>query len=261
MKDIKEISVDDDMLEEFTKNNPKLSNKPPKLREPVLIDIDKIDDNPYSANVEDTATFTKLQEGIDKHGLLEIPVVRKTPEGRYLMMSGKHRKDAFKSLGGKQIYAIVMDSDLSPEEEFNEVNNFNLIKGDMKKKELVKIAKEHNLDPTKIDLFKIPSRLLFPVVDVSDINKAQEETRRNARLNQLILEIAKVIGPHVLKDRDELITVMLVQDSVVAILRIPFVDKKKCREKAEDIEAKLTKALAEFSVDEDEPQIEGDQDE
>jgi len=67
MKDIKEISVDDDMLEEFTKNNPKLSNKPPKLREPVLIDIDKIDDNPYSANVEDTATFTKLQEGIDKH--------------------------------------------------------------------------------------------------------------------------------------------------------------------------------------------------
>jgi len=233
-----DIELDDD-------EKPRVVNptQAPKLIEPQLVDISLIDDNPYSANEQDTATFEKLQENIKKFGLVEIPVLKRKPDGRYSVLSGKHRKDAFSSLGGSKIYAVVLDTPLDPEEEFNTVNNFNLIKGDMRKNKLVRIVKENNLDPTKIDLFKLPQKMLFPAVEIEDIKKAQDEAKRAARVNQLALEISKLLAPIVYEEKDELVSFIIVKDTPIALLRIPVKEKKKARAFADVIEKGITDLL------------------
>lgn len=229
----------------------KAPGAPPKVHMPQMVDIDLIDDNPLSANEQDTVTFKKLTDQMDSLGLIEIPVVIKKPDGRFKMMSGKHRKDAFKHLGGKEIAAIVLDEPPSKEAEFNLVNNMNLIKGDMRKRSLVKIIKDQNLDPTKIDLLKMPSSLLIPAINHEDIAKTREEMQRKARLNELVLEISKQIAEQILREKDEMVSLVLFNDSITAVIRVPFKSKKIIRNKADDIKEKISQALLDVDTSEE----------
>lgn len=224
---------------------------PPKVYIPEMISTDLIDDNPLSANEQDTVTFKKLTDQVDRLGLIEIPVVMKKPDGRYAMISGKHRKDSFVHLGGREIPAIVIDKPASKEDEFNLVNNMNLIKGDMRKRELVKIIKENDLDPTKIDLLKMPSALLMPSINHEDLAKKSEELKRRARLNELVLEISKQIAEQVLREKDELVSLIVLNDTIAAVIRVPFKSKKLVRNKGDEIKVKIEKALMDVESSEE----------
>jgi hypothetical protein len=135
--------------------------------------------------------------------------------------------------------------------EFNLVNNMNLIKGDMRKRELVKIIKENDLDPTKIDLLKMPSALLMPSINHEDLAKKSEELKRRARLNELVLEISKQIAEQVLREKDELVSLIVLNDTIAAVIRVPFKSKKLVRNKGDEIKVKIEKALMDVESSEE----------
>lgn len=207
-----------------------MANLGPKLPKTELVDIDLIDDNPLSANEEDTITFNRLQKEMEEHGLLEIPILKREPTGRYTMISGKHRKDAFRELGGKKILATIVDAKhfKSREDEFNLVNNMNLIRGDMKRKTLSVI---------------IPNRFLAPTIPNKDLVDGNAEAKRNARINQLILEISKEIAEQIVREKDEMLSLIIVQDTIVSLVRLPVKSKKIARNLTPEIEKLFGEAI------------------
>jgi len=95
----------------------------------ITLNLDEVEDNPLSANEEDTSTFSKLQDYQKEYGLLEIPVVRKLENGKYRIVGGHHKLRSWRSLGNQQMLAILLHKKmLSPEEESNLVNFLNRIK-------------------------------------------------------------------------------------------------------------------------------------
>lgn len=221
----------------------------PKIPKVTDIPIELIDDNPLSANEEDTSTFEKLKDLMEEHGLLQFPVVRKVGD-RYVMLGGKHRKDAFRALGGTTIPSIVIESPMSKEEEFNLVNNFNLVHGSMMKRTISKIVRQEGLDPTKLDLFKFPTGIILPVLEEEDLRKKTAEAQRNTKINELILEVSKQIAKQMVSEKDELLTMLVVEDQVAAVIRIPFKSKGEARHKAPDIKERIKSSLVDFGSQE-----------
>ena len=79
------------------------------------IPIDMIDDFPdHPFQVKDDASMESLRTDIKKHGMHTPVLVLKNPDhvGRYIMIAGHRRRYACKTLGFKEIKAIVKDVSL-----------------------------------------------------------------------------------------------------------------------------------------------------
>jgi ParB/RepB/Spo0J family partition protein len=75
-----------------------------------VVRLDTIDDNPRNPRAErDDADLRELSESIAEHGLLQAPVVRRSPEdpNRYMVVMGARRVAAHRLLGRDEIEVIV----------------------------------------------------------------------------------------------------------------------------------------------------------
>lgn len=61
--------------------------------------IDDVESNQFSANEEDGATYSRLKKELQEHGLLDLPVVLRSPDGKKVrILSGHHRWRGRRSL-------------------------------------------------------------------------------------------------------------------------------------------------------------------
>ncbi len=75
-----------------------------------VVRLDLIDDNPRNPRVEqDTDELRELAESIAEHGLLQAPVVRRSPADpdRYMVVMGARRVAAHRLLGRDEVEVIV----------------------------------------------------------------------------------------------------------------------------------------------------------
>jgi len=75
-----------------------------------IVRLDLIDDNPRNPRVErDTDELRELAESIAEHGLLQAPVVRRSPDdpNRYMVVMGARRIAAHRLLGRDEVEVIV----------------------------------------------------------------------------------------------------------------------------------------------------------
>jgi len=213
------------------------------------VSLDELVENQFSANEEDTATFEKLKGELEKWGVLDLPVVRELkpeemqPGKKYKIIHGRHRIAALKASGEASLNVVLLRAKFEhPEDEFNLVNNINLIHGDISPRTLTKIIRRDNLDVTKIDVFKHPISSLIPKITESAASK-NSEAQRNAAIHQLTLEISKEIAKSLIDEKDEMLTFLLVRDKPVAVLRIPFKSGEEARKHSLDIKGRIAEAL------------------
>ena len=159
----------------------------------IEVAISRLNENELSANKEDSMVFERLKKELHKWGIVELPVVVKDGEG-YRIIAGHHRIRAWKALGHDTVKAVVIERKMDKEEEFNLVNNLNLIKGDTSKGEIIKKVRQHKLNPEKIDLFRYPTSQLFPRLSTEDIKTKEDEQKRLAKINEMTLAVAKEIA-------------------------------------------------------------------
>lgn len=217
-------------------------------REVIEIDINKLEENELSANKEDSMVFERLKKELQKWGMVELPVVVKDGE-RYRIIAGHHRVRAWKALGHNTVKVVVIEKKMDKEEEFNLVNNLNLIKGDTSKSEIIKKVRQHKLNPEKIDLFRYPTTQLFPRLSAEDIKVKEDEQKRQAKINQLTLTIAKEIAKAMVDEKDELVSFLVVRDKACAVIRVPFKSGRVARERASHIKELIKKAIKEAGVE------------
>lgn len=215
------------------------------------VSLDDLVENEFSANEEDTTTFEKLKEQLEKWGVLDLPVLRELREDEkpsypgktFKIVHGRHRIAALRATGETTTHVVLMATQFrSPEDEFNLVNNINLIHGDISPRTLTKIIRRDNLDVTKIDIFKHPINNLIPRASEQSAQN-NTEAQRNAAINKMTLEIAKEIAKSLVDEKDELLTFLVVQDKPVAILRIPFSKGKVARQRSLDIKERIASAI------------------
>ncbi|HBJ80732.1 ParB N-terminal domain-containing protein [Pseudothermotoga sp.] len=208
----------------------------------IEVEIDKLENNPLSVNKEDSFVFERLKKELSKWGILELPVVLQDGD-RLRIISGHHRVRAWKALGHKTVKVVKITKSLDKEEEFNLVNNLNLVRGEISRSEIIKKVRQLKLNPEKLDLFKFPVTQLFPRLNAEDIVEKDNEQQRLAKINELTLKIAKEIAKTMVEEKDELVTFIVVKDKACAVLRIPFKSGKIAREKAEHIKKIIQKAI------------------
>ncbi len=217
-----------------------------------VIEIRLIEPNPYSVNLEDEATFTRLQRELKERGLLEKPVVREKGEGsgKYVSMAGWHRTKAWEELGNTTIECVVqLDPPKSPEDEFNQVNNANAIRGSLSRARLMQRVRQENLDPTKLDVFKFPLSGLVPKLDEDDLKQMDEDSRRRAKIRTLTLELAGEIAKSMLDEKDELVTMLVLDDAAAAVIRVQMKNKQSVRRAAGVLKPRLKELLGELAMD------------
>jgi ParB-like chromosome segregation protein Spo0J len=201
--------------------------------------ISSIKANPLSANVEDGATYERLKEELQKNGLVELPVVLKSgDEPRFL--AGHHRSRAWAELGHENIDCIVLQGSLTQEEEFNLINNLNLVKGYVTTKNLKRIVRGQKLDPLKLDLFKFPVSRFLPSLSAAGAREAMFS--RRVKIRDLAFKIAPKIAEILLDHMDAGIVVFLAEDAPVAIIHVTL-PKSQVRQNISLLKAQARKAF------------------
>lgn len=211
----------------------------------VEIEVDRVDDNPLSANVQDEATFERLKAEIAEHGLLEVPVVKKNGD-RFTLVSGHHRFHAWQSLGHKmcEVRLWKPKKGMTLEEEFNIVNNMNTIRGSLHRAELIGTIRQQNLDPTKIDVFKYPATALFPSLSKSDQQKVTEKQRDAARLHQLKLDVALEVAKAMYDGENDAVICFAANNHLAAVVRLSGASKGDARNLAHALKEPLKELVA-----------------
>lgn len=75
------------------------------------LDINLIDANPYQPRIDfDSTAINELAQSLNEHGLLQPPVVRSAPNGRYQLVYGERRFRAALQVGWQQIPALVIQA-------------------------------------------------------------------------------------------------------------------------------------------------------
>lgn len=228
------------------------------LPEVITVNISELEDNSLSVNEQDEVTFDKLQESLKKYGWLEMPVVLEVESQsdsdfsvdgkRYRIISGRHRIRAAEAIGEKTVRVQVVPPGIfeSREDEFNLVNSMNTVKGVMTKKNLAHVITKEGLDPTKIDVFKFPIHMLMPKPSEKDMASRNLESLRNKRLHELTMVVSKEIAKSISDERDELVTILVVDDKAAALIRIPFKTGERARKFAPDIKSALVETMTNF---------------
>jgi hypothetical protein len=186
------------------------------------IPIEQCSANDLSVNEEDTATFIRLKGELEKYGMVELPLLAPNEAGGYRILSGHHRLAAWRDLGHATCPCFVVRRPFANrEEEFNFVQNLNLVRGTISRAKVVGRVREKGLDPTQLDLFKLPVSRLFPAFNKEALEKAEVNKARQARIHELTLKIAGEIAKTVADEKDELTTCIVVNDHVCAVFRVP----------------------------------------
>lgn len=214
---------------------------------------ERLDVNEFSVNEEDRATYDRLKEEIDEHGMVEHPVIRpivdSITEGvvhQFKIHTGHHRTSAWVEVEGPVVPCRVKsDFDFETEEaEFNMVNNMNLIRGSVSTPALKQTVREHDLDVRKLDIFKHPASELFPSLDEDDLEKKRSEASERARIRKLTMEVSEKLAETMLDERNELVSVVTVDHKLAAVVRAPLGTKTAGRKLAAEMDAAFEEEVA-----------------
>lgn len=178
--------------------------------------VGEIRANPLSANVEDGATYARLKREIEEHGLLELPLVLKK-DNSYQFLAGQHRAKAWQELGHDSIDVLLVEGEMSPEEEFNLVNNLNQIRGTVTLANLKRVIRKHELAIEQLDVFKYPVSRLIPKLTAQTLDS---DLARRARIRDMSLQIAAKVAESLLDDINESVVVFRVKDKIAAVVRV-----------------------------------------
>lgn len=186
--------------------------------------IDDLENNPLSANEEDSSTFERLKHEQAQYGMLEIPVaIRSSEKANVRILSGHHRVRAWKELGHKTVQANLFEGKLSKEEEFSLVNNLNQIRGSITMSTVKRVIRTMQLDVTAIDLFKMPVQSMMPKASDSAAN---EDMQRRARLRDMAIKISGELAEIIVDNRDEDLVCFAYEGKLVAVLHIQHTPQK-----------------------------------
>jgi ParB-like chromosome segregation protein Spo0J len=171
-----------------------------------------------SANRENMDTFRRLKRELSEHGLLDLPVVQRTSSGALKVLSGAHRTIAWAELGHTDIEAIIVEGELSPEDEFNLVNNLNAVRGEISPAKVQSIVKQQRLRADRLDLYKFPASRL----SLSSLPVSEDAMQRQARIRRLAFELVSKVAT-IMEDGAEAAVVCFQAGTVpVAVLRLPL---------------------------------------
>lgn len=204
--------------------------------------IDDVQINQLSANEEDGSTYTRLKKELMDYGMLEYPVVLRSPDQSVRIISGHHRWRAWKELKHKDIQAIVVVGKLTKEDEFNLVNNMNSIRGDTTLSRVKRIVRQFNLDVSKLDVFKMPVNALMPKGGTSFVN---EDMERKARLRDMAVKLSGELAEILVDNRDEDLVAFALEGKLVAVIHTQSTPQA-IRKNASVFKGILSKAVAEF---------------
>lgn len=202
--------------------------------------------NTLSANVEDQSTFAHLRGALEKWGMVELPVAMRTPDGGLRIVAGHHRVRAWGDLGNEVVECIVLPAGYLPtrEDEFNLVNDLNRTRGQTSDSELVRVVRRESLAPERIEVHGLPKDLLMPRVQAKDLTAMDEEVARRGRILQLTQRVAREIAQVMLDELDEVVTCIVVDDKLAAVLRIPARSTEAGRRLALAMRARFEEAVA-----------------
>jgi len=206
--------------------------------------------NPLSANLEDGATYARLKRELEEHGLLELPLVLKRDD-TYQFLAGHHRAKAWGELGHKSIDAILVEGEMTPEEEFNLVNNLNQIRGSVTLVNLKRVIRKEQLAVDRLDVFKYPVSRLTPKLTGATLDS---NLARRAKIRDMSLQIAGKIAESLLDDINESVVVFRVKDKVAAVVRVNLT--KSATRKNASILKKLIQQIFEAWLDDESPENE-----
>ncbi len=182
--------------------------------------------------------------------MVELPVVVEEGEG-YRIIAGHHRIRAWEEIGHEEVECVVLPPEAigSREEEFNLVNDLNRARGQTSDSELLRIVRREDLHPEAIDVHGLPRDLLAPTIRPEDLAALDEAAARRARILEVTHRVSREIAQVMVDERDEVVTVLVVEDKVAAVFRLPLRNPVAARRAApvlrQRIEAFLTEALAE----------------
>lgn len=186
------------------------------------VEITDVRASEYTANRQDDATYERLKEELQKGGMIELPVLLQNSDGadrRWL--AGHHRTRAWAELGHRRTDAVILQGDVTPEEEFNVVNNLNQVRGTTRIPEALAIARAHQLDPTKLDVFKAPIISMMGGAK-TDVHQRSDTVARRAKLRDLAIKASAKLAEAILDDLDAAIVVLRIEDKVAAVLQVPL---------------------------------------
>lgn len=183
------------------------------------VPIDEMEMNELSANIEDQATYERLKDELRQTGMIELPIVLAKGDGGYRIIAGHHRIRAWADLKHATSPCVVIEGEMTPEEEFNLVNNLNLVRGTPTLTEIKRVIRAQRLDVEKVDLHKIPVAKLVP--SVSGVKDG--EMSRKAKIMNMVLRIAPKIAQAILESADDEVVVFVrVEDKPVAVVTVPL---------------------------------------
>lgn len=166
-------------------------------------------------------------------------------------MGGHHRVRGWEELGHEDIECVVLPAEEvgSTEEEFGLVNDLNRVRGQTSDSELLRIVRREDLAPEAIDVHGLPRDLLAPRIRPEDLAGMDEAAARKARILEVTHRVSREIAQVMVDERDEVLTVLVVEDKVAAVFRLPLRNPVAARKAApvlrQRMEAALTEALAE----------------
>jgi len=211
-----------------------------------MIRLDELVDNALSGNVEDNRTFRRLKQELAKWGMLQ-PVLVKPDNGKYRIIAGHHRARAWAELGYEDIPAIVVDGDMTPEDEFNLVNNLNLVRGEISLRKLRQAVRRMKLSPKKIDLHGIRVEHIVPEEAEEFIQRRESDLERQIRLETLKIQLAREIAPYVEENKEAMLWALAVRDRVlVVVVRDEDIDMATARKAQKQIKQAMSEAWKEW---------------
>lgn len=206
--------------------------------------------NELSANKETNMTFSRLVKEIEKHGMIQPLICKHGKDNRLVILAGHHRAKACEQLGIEEVPAVVLQDNLTKEEEFNLVNNLNVIVGSTATKDLSTIVRKFNLDVTKIDIFQSNLRgLMLPVSET--IKKQTEEAKRRNAIAKLTLDIAREIATDMYDGMDKDMFCILKENKLISVIRsdMSSQDIRKFAGRIEDVINTTILEIAKKGVD------------
>lgn len=197
------------------------------------IEISKLDHNPFQPRIEmDSNELSELVQSIEKNGLLQPILVTSNQNGKYTILAGHRRAEAFKILGKEKI-PCMLKNDVSRQDMAVFAIAENAVRVDLNPIEFA-ISMQHLLDEGVVEsqnklaehiglskghVSKIMGILKLP----SNIIKMVKEDNYNI---VYILSILNKVAPDKIKSAYEEIK-SLGRDDAESVLKIKYLSKDK----------------------------------
>lgn len=211
------------------------------------IEISKLDHNPFQPRIEmDSNELSELVQSIEKNGLLQPILVTSNQNGKYTILAGHRRAEAFKILGKEKI-PCMLKNDVSRQDMAVFAIAENAVRVDLNPIEFA-ISMQHLLDEGVVEsqnklaehiglskghVSKIMGILKLP----SNIIKMVKEDNYNI---VYILSILNKVAPDKIKSAYEEIK-SLGRDDAESVLKIKYLSKDKDKATLPIFKAKQTK--------------------